>query len=85
MNSRSIILFLFSLTFCSKVSAQKENEQMVRLAKLVIDSVQLSNYKAYLKEEIETSIRVEPGVLTLYAVAEKQTNTYNHSGNLCQC
>ena len=74
-----------SLTFCSNVSAQKENEQMVRLAKLVIDSVQLSNYKAYLKEEIETSIRVEPGVLTLYAVAEKQTDTYNHSGNLCQC
>ena len=76
MNSRSIILFLFSLTFCSKVSAQKENEQMVRLAKLVIDSVQLSNYKAYLKEEIETSIRVEPGVLTLYAVAEKNRPTH---------
>ncbi|QEC70123.1 hypothetical protein FRZ67_03205 [Panacibacter ginsenosidivorans] len=44
---------------------------MVRLAKIVIDSTQLENYKALLKEEIETSVRVEPGVITLYAVSEK--------------
>ena len=44
---------------------------MVRLAKLVIDPAQLERYKVFLKEEIETSLRVEPGVLTLYAVAEK--------------
>jgi quinol monooxygenase YgiN len=44
---------------------------MVRLANLVIDSAQLDNYKALLKEEIETSLRVEPGVKTLYAVCEK--------------
>ena len=46
---------------------------MTRLAKLVIDSVQLENYKAALKEEIEASIRLEPGVLTLFAVSEKET------------
>lgn len=44
---------------------------MVRLAKIVIDSTKLESYKALLKEEIETSVRVEPGVITLYAVAEK--------------
>ena len=48
---------------------------MVRLAKLKIDSVQLENYKAFLKEEIETSLRVEPGVITLYAVSEKDHPT----------
>jgi 4-carboxymuconolactone decarboxylase len=42
------------------------------MAKLVIDVPQLDQYNALLKEEIETSIRVEPGVLTLYAVAEKE-------------
>jgi 4-carboxymuconolactone decarboxylase len=42
------------------------------LAKLVIDAHQLEQYNALLKEEIETSIRVEPGVLTLYAVAERE-------------
>lgn len=66
---------MISFSFCSNTFAQKKN-QMVRLAKLVIDSAQLENYKAMLKEEIETSIRMEPGVLTLYAVSEKDKSTH---------
>jgi len=31
----------------------------------------LKNYQIALKEEIETSIKIEPGVLTLYAVSER--------------
>lgn len=49
-----------------------KNDLLVRLAELEIDPAQLENYKAALKEEIEASIRIEPGVLTLYAVAEKE-------------
>lgn len=49
---------------------------MVRIARLVIDSTQLNQYNAFLKEEIETSAKVEPGVLTLYAVAEKNKPTH---------
>ena len=45
--------------------------RVVRLAELEIDPAQLENYKAALREEIETSIRIEPGVLTLYAVSVK--------------
>ena len=41
----------------------------MRLAELEIDPACLDAYKAALREEIETSIRVEPGVLTLYAVS----------------
>lgn len=63
------LLALFA--FCHQATAQNKSH-MVRLAKLVVDSNQLENYKALLKEEIETSIKVEPGVLTLYAVAEKE-------------
>jgi quinol monooxygenase YgiN len=44
---------------------------IVRIAELEIDPAQLDAYKVFLKEEIETSIRVEPGVLTLYAVSLK--------------
>ena len=72
-----IIILVVSLLSFTKMNAQnKEKSQMVRLAKLVIDSSQLESYKAVLKEEIETSIRVEPGVLTLYAVAEKNNPTH---------
>lgn len=62
---------IVTVAFCSNTFAQQKN-QMVRLAKLVIDSSQLENYKAALKEEIEASVRIEPGVLSLYAVSEKE-------------
>ena len=44
----------------------------VRVAEIEIDPAQIENYHAAAKEEIETSVRVEPGVLGLYAVAEKE-------------
>ena len=64
------------LPFSLQIVSAQEKGQMVRLAKLVIDSTQLENYRAFLKEEIETSVRVEPGVLTLFAVAEKDKPTH---------
>lgn len=71
----SFITLLLILLVNSDASAQHER-QMVRLAKLVIDSTQLESYQSFLKEEIETSVRVEPGVLTLYAVSEKDNPTH---------
>ena len=69
-----LIMAMLIFVFSGSASAQ-EKGQMVRLAKLVIDSIQLEKYKAALKEEIETSVRLEPGVLTLYAVSEKDSPT----------
>jgi quinol monooxygenase YgiN len=65
------ITFMFMMCDTENASAQEKN-QMVRMAKLVIDPARLENYKIILKEEIETSYRIEPGVLTLYAVSEKE-------------
>lgn len=50
------------------VSADKN---LVRLSKITVDPTQIDAYNAFLKEEIEASMRLEPGVLTLYATAEK--------------
>ncbi len=47
-------------------------DNKVRLSRIVVDPAQLNSYNAYLTEEIEASMRLEPGVLTLYAVAEKE-------------
>lgn len=66
---------LLMLSLFESASAQAQN-QVVRMAKLQIDSTQFESYRAALKEEIETSIRVEPGVLTLYAVSEKNNPTH---------
>src|SRR5436189_1446432 len=71
----TIITCMLMLMSNNQVSAQQKN-QMVRLAKLIIDSTQLEDYKALLKEEIEASVRLEPGVITLYAVSEKEKPTH---------
>lgn len=55
----------------STVQPAPENNK-VRLSKITVDPARLDEYNAYLKEEIEASMRLEPGVLTLYAVAEKE-------------
>lgn len=51
--------------------SESSQERIVRIAELEIYPDHVAAYKAALKEEIGTSIRVEPGVLTLYAVSVK--------------
>ena len=62
-----IAVFIFTLGFNKSSMAQ----QMVRLAKIQVDLAQLEKYNEALKEQMTTAVRVEPGVLTYYAVAEK--------------
>jgi len=71
----TLITVMLTFVLHGNIYAQ-EKTQMVRLAKLVIDSIQLEKYKTSLKEEIEASVQLEPGVLTLYAVAEKNNPTH---------
>jgi quinol monooxygenase YgiN len=71
----TIIIALIMTLFISKVNAQDKN-LVVRIAKLQIDSSQLENYRAALKEHAEIAVRVEPGVITLYAVYEKNNPTH---------
>jgi quinol monooxygenase YgiN len=58
-----------------RVHADELQRPYVRVAQIEIDPAQLESYKAIAKEQIETAIRVEPGVLTLYAVAEQDNPT----------
>jgi quinol monooxygenase YgiN len=67
-----VILSLFILTFSfSKKALVQENNQMIRLAKIKVDPLKLEKYNIALKEQMTTAVRVEPGVLTYYAVADK--------------
>ena len=67
--------FIISFVLSVKVFAQ-ENKQIVRMAKLTIDSAQLDNYKAALKLQMETALHVESGVLLYNAVYEKNNKTH---------
>jgi quinol monooxygenase YgiN len=52
--------------------AQDSREPYVRVAEIEIDPVQLEAYKAAVNGQIEAAVRLEPGVLALYAVADKE-------------
>ncbi|MEO6732783.1 MAG: putative quinol monooxygenase [Ferruginibacter sp.] len=65
-----VSLFMLTLLFSKNAIAQ-EKIQMVRLAKIKVDPLQLDKYNIALKEQMATAVSVEPGVLTYYAVADK--------------
>jgi len=51
--------------------ADEKGGPFVRLAELEIDSAHLERFKASAKKQIEAAVRLEPGVLALYAVFVK--------------
>lgn len=61
-----------ALKIIQETPLSSPENNMVRISRITVDPAQLDNYNAYLKEEIEASVRLEPGVLTLYAVSEKE-------------
>jgi len=60
---------MWLLLFDKAVAQSKQ--QMVRLAKIEVDPLQLQQYNAAVKEQMTTAVKKEPGVLTYYAVADK--------------
>ena len=54
------------------VMGKDSKDPYVRVAEIEIDPVQLEPYKAALKEQIEAAVRLEPGVLALYSMADKE-------------
>ena len=52
-------------------SPQAAERPVVRLAEIAIDPQQIEQYKAALREGIDSALRLEPGVRALYAVSVK--------------
>ena len=78
MNMRRILGIggvVLALSLGGVVAAEEPRMPYVRIAELEIDPPQLDAYKASVKEEMAASVRVEPGVLAIYAVAEKDNPT----------
>lgn len=66
----AISLFVVTLSFGKNAMAQ-EKIKVVRLAKIKVDPLQLDKYNIALQEQMTTAVRVETGVLTYFAVADK--------------
>lgn len=68
------VILLMSFAFNTNAMAQQQ-DQIVRVAKVRVDAGQLAQYNKALKEQMETAIRLEPGVLSYYAVADQKDHT----------
>lgn len=78
MNTRQLLTLGVSMlasTLGLPAMAQEIQGQYIQLADIEIDPAQLEAYKVAVKEHIETAVRVEPGVLVLYAVSDKDRPT----------
>lgn len=64
------IYLLLVLGFLQSATIHAQ-EPYVRIAKIIVDSSQLQQYQSFLKEGIETSVKLEKGVLRMFAVYEK--------------
>ena len=56
--------------------AQVTKEPYVRVAEIEIDPAQLEAYTTAIKEQVEAALRLEPGVLALYSVADKENPSH---------
>lgn len=61
----------FSLLNSNIIFAQKK-DQMVRMSEIMIVPEYLEQYKAILREESEASVRLEPGVIAIFPMFQKE-------------
>ena len=69
------ILLLGITTIISFNSNAQFKNKMYRIAKIKVDGNQLEQYKVALKEQMNTAIKVEPGVLSYTVVADKKDSS----------
>jgi 4-carboxymuconolactone decarboxylase len=69
-----VTIGLLAVTTINRAKAQ-ESKLMVRIARIIVDSANLGQYRAALKEGIETAVRVEPGVQGNYERYGQVTGT----------
>jgi quinol monooxygenase YgiN len=68
------LITIVTLLSCCSVIAQKNN-MMIRISEIEIDSNHLKEYIAILKEESRASVKLEPGVISIYSMYEKEKPT----------
>jgi len=78
--NRASLLFLGALALTTSILRPAQADELpsryVRVAELEIDPAQLDAYKIALKEEMDASVRLEPGIIGLFAVAEKDNPSH---------
>ena len=70
----SLILVFMMAGFHHTASAQ-QSQMMVRISEIEINQVHLEQYKAILEEEAAASVKLEPGVIAIFPMYQKENPT----------
>lgn len=68
----AITAFLF---VGGNVAYAQGQEMMVRISEIEVDAKYLEQYKAILKDEAEASVRLEPGVIAIFPMYQRDKDT----------
>jgi quinol monooxygenase YgiN len=70
-----ILLIIGILTLIGVDSKAQNSSTLYRIAKIKVDGSQIEKYKSALQEQMNAAIKLEPGVLSYTAVADKKDAT----------
>ena len=79
MNAKRILtigMALFAMLFGDVAMSEQRTQLHIQIAEIDVDPAQIASYEAAVAEHIESAIRLEPGVLVLYSVANKDNPTH---------
>jgi len=68
------LVFIIVLFSYNAASAQ-QNDMIVRISEIEVDPSYLTEYKAILTEEAAASVRLEPGVISIFPMYQKENPT----------
>ena len=63
-------------TFFGAGAMSEERPHHIQIAEIEVDPAQLDGYKAVATQQIEAAVRLEPGVLVLYSVSNKDNPSH---------
>jgi quinol monooxygenase YgiN len=69
----AFLLFSGALIFNRQPAAAQQSQMMIRIAEIEIEPAALEEYKAILKEEAAASVRLEPGVISIFPMYSKES------------
>lgn len=78
MNKQNtLITFLILMLMFGRyhTASAQQQKMIVRLSEIEIDPVYLDEYKAILKEESAASVKLEPGVIAIFPMYQKENPT----------
>ena len=70
------LFIIIALILLSSLGAfAQTGNMMIRISEIEIDSTYLEEYKAILKEESRESVKLEPGVIAIYPMYQRENPT----------